>query len=59
MEETNMKTIIINGSPRKNWNTDKALQKAAEGAAAAGSEVETIRLYDYAYKGCISSWPVK
>ena len=48
-----MKAIIVNGSPRKNWNTDKALQSAAKGAETAGAEVETIRLYDYAYKGCI------
>ena len=41
-ERLGMKVIIINGSPRKNWNTDKALQKAAEGAAATGADVETI-----------------
>lgn len=44
-----MKAIIINGSPRKNWNTDKALDKAAEGLAASGAETEKIRLYDYEY----------
>lgn len=54
-----MKTVIINGSPRKNWNTDKALQSAAEGAKAAGADVETIRLYDYAYKGCVSCFACK
>ena len=54
-----MKAIIVNGSPRKNWNTDQALQKAAEGILAAGGEVETVRLYDYAYKGCISCFACK
>ena len=54
-----MKTVIINGSPRKNWNTDKALQKAAQGAQDAGAEIETIRLYDYAYKGCVSCFACK
>lgn len=54
-----MKAIIVNGSPRKNWNTDKALQSAAKGAEAAGAEVETIRLYDYAYKGCVSCFACK
>lgn len=54
-----MKTIVINGSPRKNWNTDKALQSAAQGAKDAGAEVETIRLYDYAYKGCVSCFACK
>ena len=49
-----MKVLIINGSPRKKWNTGKALQKAAEGAQSVGAETEEIRLYDYEYKGCIS-----
>ena len=54
-----MKAIIINGSPRKNWNTDKALQKAAEGLQSTEAETETVRLYDYAYKGCISCFACK
>ncbi len=54
-----MKAIIVNGSPRKNWNTDQALQKAAEGAKEKGFEVETIRLYDYAFKGCVSCFACK
>lgn len=54
-----MKAIIIYGSPRKNWNTDKALDKAAEGLAASGVETERIRLYDYEYKGCISCFACK
>ena len=27
-----MKAIVINGSPRKNWNTAQAIDKAAERA---------------------------
>ncbi len=54
-----MRAILINGGPRKGWNTEKALAKAAEGAAAAGAEVETIRLYDYEYRGCISCFACK
>ena len=54
-----MKAIIINGSPRKNWNTDKALKRAMQGAADAGAETEEIRLYDYAYKGCVSCFACK
>lgn len=26
-----MKIVIVNGSPRKNWNTAKILQKVSEG----------------------------
>ena len=54
-----MKAFFVNGSPRKNWNTDQALQKAAEGAKEKGFEVETIRLYDYAFKGCVSCFACK
>lgn len=54
-----MKAIIINGSPRKKWNTDKALQRAAEGFSDADGTVETIRLYDYEYKGCVSCFACK
>ena len=39
-----MKAVIINGSPRKNQNTDKALKRAAEGIRDAGAEAEVIRL---------------
>lgn len=49
-----MKTIVLNASPRKNWNTAKLLRSAADGAAKAGSEVEYINLYDLNYTGCRS-----
>ena len=41
-----MKTIILNGSPRKNWNTAMMLKEAQKGAAAAGAETEYIDLFD-------------
>ncbi len=47
-----MKIIAVNGSARKNWNTDILLNKALEGAESQGAEVELINLYDLDYKGC-------
>jgi len=52
-----MKTIIIiDGGPRKTFNTASMLKSFAEGAASVSEEVEvkTVRLYDLDYKGCIS-----
>lgn len=49
-----MRTIILNASPRKNWNTAKLLKSAAEGAAATGADTEYIDLYDLSYTGCRS-----
>lgn len=51
-----MKALFINGSPRKNGNTAKLLQRAMEGARDAGAEVEMVNLYDHSlnYKGCMS-----
>lgn len=47
-----MKTIILNGSPRKNWNTAMLLKEAEKGAREAGSETEYIDLYDLQFTGC-------
>ena len=49
-----MKTIILNASPRKNWNTAKLLKAATEGALEACAEVEYINLYDLNFAGCMS-----
>jgi len=49
-----MKTIILNGSPRKNWNTATILKEAQRGAESAGAETEYIDLYDLSYTGCRS-----
>ena len=46
-----MKTIILNGSPRKDWNTAQALQSARKGAESVGAETEYIDLYDLTYTG--------
>ena len=53
-EKDNMKTIILNGSPRKNWNTALMLKEAKRGAESAGSETEYIDLFDLTYTGCRS-----
>lgn len=49
-----MKTIILNGSPRNNWNTAKMLWEAQKGAESVGAETEYIDLYDLSYTGCRS-----
>ncbi len=49
-----MKTVIINGSPRKNRNTALLLREAQKGAAAAGHETIYIDLYDLNFTGCRS-----
>lgn len=54
-----MKTIAVNGSPRKNWNTATLLEKALEGAASQGAGTELIHLYDLDYKGCHSCFTCK
>ena len=49
-----MKTIIINASPRKNWNTAQLLKEAQKGAESVGAETEYIDIFDYAFTGCRS-----
>ncbi|MBP5622477.1 MAG: flavodoxin family protein [Thermoguttaceae bacterium] len=49
-----MKTIILNGSPRKNWNTAQLLKEAKKGAESVGDEVEYFDLYDLKFTGCRS-----
>lgn len=49
-----MKIIAVNGSPRKNWNTDKLCMKVVEGAKSVGFEGEVIELIDLNFKGCVS-----
>ena len=55
------KIIIIDGGPRKIFNTASMLQKFAEGASAVSSEIEVkiVRLYDLDYKGCMSCMACK
>lgn len=54
-----MKAIIINGSPRKNFNTAKLLKEAQKGAESAGAETEYFNLYDLNFKGCLSCFACK
>ncbi len=49
-----MKVVLLNGSPRKNWNTAMMLKEAQKGAASVGAETEYIDLYDLSYTGCRS-----
>ncbi|MBR0461190.1 MAG: flavodoxin family protein [Erysipelotrichaceae bacterium] len=54
-----MKTIIINTSARKNWNTAMMLKGAKKGAEAAGAETEYIDLFDLDFSGCHSCMACK
>lgn len=53
------KVIILNGSPRKNFNTAQLLKEAQKGAEFAGAEVEYIDLVDLNFKGCMSCFACK
>ncbi len=55
------KIMIIDGGPRKNFNTASMLQKFAEGVRAVSDQIEvkTVRLYDLDYKGCMSCMACK
>ena len=48
------KVIVLNASPRKNFNTAKLLKEAQKGAEAQGAQVEYFNLYDYNFLGCRS-----
>jgi multimeric flavodoxin WrbA len=54
-----MKAIAINGSPRKNKNTEKLLKEALRGAETAGAETKLVQLYDLKYTGCKSCFGCK
>jgi len=49
-----MKAIILNGSPRKNWNTALLLKEAQKGAESVSAETDYIDLFDLSYTGCRS-----
>ena len=55
------KIILIDGGPRKNFNTASMLQKFAEGAMSVSDQIEvkTVRLYGLDYKGCMSCMACK
>ncbi|MBO5548989.1 MAG: flavodoxin family protein [Prevotella sp.] len=55
------KIVIIDGGPRRKFNTASMLQKFAEGASSVSNEIEvkTVRLYGLDYKGCMSCMACK
>lgn len=53
------KIMVIDGGPRKNFNTAAMVQAFAEGAKEGGAEVKVVRLYDIEYKGCMSCMACK
>ena len=55
------KIIIIDGGPRKTFNTASILKKFAEGASSVSDQIEvkTVRLYGLDYKGCMSCMACK
>ena len=55
------KIIIIDGGPRKTFNTASMLKKFAEGASSISDEIEvkSYRLYGIDYKGCCRAWHAK
>jgi len=48
------KVVVLNASPRKNFNTAKLLKEAQRGAESVGAEVEYFNLYEYNFLGCRS-----
>ena len=54
-----MKLLAINGSPRKNKNTGRLLDKVVKGAASMGARAELIHLKDLTYRGCVSCFHCK
>lgn len=53
MNKKTMRIVVINGSPRKNGNTNILLNKVLEGAESTSAQTEIFNLYDLEYKGCI------
>ena len=55
------KIVIIDGGPRKTFNTASMLKQVAEGANSVNGDIEvkTVRLYDLDYKGCMSCMACK
>ncbi len=55
-----MKIIAVNAGPRTGWNTDTLVTQAANGAHAAGAEVERFDLYRLErFTGCVSCFGCK
>jgi multimeric flavodoxin WrbA len=54
MEKTNMKVLVLLGSPRKKGNSEILTNAVLEGVKDAGGEPEIIRLCDLKISPCIS-----
>lgn len=54
-----MKIYLLNGGPRRDWNTAAMCESFARGAAGAGAKTETVRLFDRTYTGCRSCFACK
>lgn len=54
------KIVVINASPRKEWNTGSLVREAARGAEESGAEVRIFDLYkSEKFTGCISCFGCK
>ena len=51
--------IVVNGSPRKQWNTARLLEKVVEGAQSVGMDAKLVHIYDFDFKGCVSCFACK
>ena len=49
-----MKVLLINGSPRKNGNTNRALEEMAAVFAQEGVDAEIVQIGTQAVRGCIA-----
>ncbi len=54
-----MKVVLLNGSPRKGWNTHRLLMEAERGAKDAGAETQLIHLFDLEFTDCRSCFACK
>lgn len=53
------KTVVLNASPRKNWNTAQLLHAAMDGSRSEGACVSYYDLYELNYSGCRSCMSCK
>ena len=51
-----MKVLLINGSPRANGNTARALKEVADTLAAEGIDSETVWIGKKSVRGCVACW---
>ena len=51
-----MKVLLVNGSPRANGNTARALKEVADTLAAEGIETETVWIGTKPVRGCIACY---